>query len=76
MLLTVSLARCLYSWCALGLFLAIRCYVCWVFASVYVRGRGFIGTVAMSLTAGCERPRSFCGGPVTLRSRILLWLLL
>jgi len=30
-------ARCLYSWCALGLFLAIRCYVCWVLASVYVR---------------------------------------
>ena len=69
-------ARCLYSWCALGLFLAICCYVCWVLASVYVLGRGFIGTVAMSLTAGCERPGSLCGGPVALRSQILRWVLL
>jgi len=69
-------ARCLYSWCALSLFLAIRCYVCWVLASVYVLGRGFIGTVAMSLTAGCERPGFLCGGPVALRSRILRWVLL
>jgi len=38
-------ARCLYSWCDLGLFLAIRCYVCWVLASLYVCGRGFVGTV-------------------------------
>jgi len=55
-------ARCLYSWCVRGLFLATHCYVCWVLASVYVHGRGFIGTVAMSLTASCERPGSVCGG--------------